>query len=63
MSPPLAVPFQSILTYGDSDFVQYLCHWFHRHFVGKTLRNVCYSDVTKIRFVGRPIGYIEIFLN
>ena len=26
---------------------------FHRHFVGKTLRNVRYSDVTEIRFVGR----------
>ena len=26
---------------------------FRRHLVGKTLRNVSYSDVTEIRFVGR----------
>ena len=26
---------------------------FHRHLVGKTPRNVCYSAVTEIRFIGR----------
>ena len=28
---------------------------FRRHLVGKTLRNVCYSTVTLVRFVGRLV--------
>jgi len=33
---------------------------FRRHLVGKTLRNVCYSDVTLCRQV---LEYVDIFLN
>jgi len=35
-------------TYADSDVISFNIDpgWFRRHLVGKTLRNVCYSDVT-----------------
>ena len=32
---------------------QFRSSWFRRRLVGETLRNVCYSAVIKIRFVGR----------
>ena len=36
---------------------------FRRHLVGKTFRNVYYSDVTKTRFVGQVIDHVDIFLT
>jgi len=39
------------------NFVPYLFPaGFHCHLVGKTLRNVCYSNVTEIRFVNRLVS-------
>jgi len=34
---------------------------FHRHLVGKTLRNVCYSAVTEIRSVGSRLMLTSTF--
>ena len=43
---------------------------FRRHLVGKTLINVCYCDITKMRFVGKLMlvgtffnQLIEFYLN
>ena len=37
---------------------------FRRHVVGKNVRNICYSGVIEIRFVGRLINdHVDIFLN
>ena len=37
---------------------------FRRHLVGKTLRNVCYSAVSKVRFVRWHVNdYVDICLN
>ena len=36
---------------------------FRRHLVGKTLTNVCYCDITKIRFVGKSMLVLTFFSN
>jgi len=45
---------------GDSDVI-YSYQLFPRHFMGQALRNVCYSDVSRRRFLNRDST--DIFLN
>jgi len=63
-------------TQGDSDVISFHIYanrfsppvvsnrYYYRHLVGKTLRNVSYSTVTQIRFVGIQVNdYVDIFLK
>ena len=36
---------------------------FRCHLVGKALRNVCYCAVTYMRFIGRLMISVDVFLN
>jgi len=45
---------QASYTQGDT-YVVSMPAGFRRHFVGKTLLNVCHRDTTEIRFVGKLV--------